>query len=104
VVQRLRRLHGGRLSSKFGTITSLSQLLHAKFKNAVALNGNPTAANAALNGVMMANLAEGGTAGSISKGVNFFHDLKAKGNFSPVSATGATIKSGSTRSFSTGTT
>ncbi len=83
-------------SSKFGTITSLSQLLQPKFKNAVALNGNPTAANAALNGVMMANLAEGGSAGDISKGVNFFHQLKAKGNFSPVSATGATIKSGST--------
>ena len=47
-------------SSKFGTITSLSQLLTPKFKNAVALNGNPTAANAALNGVMMANLVEGG--------------------------------------------
>ena len=83
-------------SSKFGTITSLSQLLQPKFKNAVALNGNPTAANAALNGVMMANLAEGGSASDISKGVNFFHQLKAKGNFSPVSATGATIKSGST--------
>ena len=81
-------------SSKFGTITSLSQLLTSKFKNAVALNGNPTAANAALNGVMMANLAEGGTASSIAKGVNFFHELKTKGNFSPVSATGATIKSG----------
>jgi putative spermidine/putrescine transport system substrate-binding protein len=83
-------------SSKFGTITSLSQLLGSKFHNAVALNGNPTAANAALNGVMMANIAEGGTAADISKGVNFFHELKAKGNFSPVSATGATIKSGST--------
>ena len=83
-------------SSKFGTITSMSQLLQPKFKNAVALNGNPTAANAALNGVMMANLVEGGSASDISKGVNFFHDLKAKGNFSPVSATGATIKSGST--------
>ena len=83
-------------SSKFGTITSLSQLLGPKFKNAVALNGNPTAANAALNGVMMANLAEGGAASSITDGVNFFHKLKAAGNFSPVSATGATIKSGST--------
>ncbi|MGH3069140.1 MAG: ABC transporter substrate-binding protein [Streptosporangiaceae bacterium] len=83
-------------SSKFGTITSLSQLLQPKFKNAVALNGNPTAANAALNGVMMANLSEGGTASSIANGVNFFHQLKSKGNFSPVSATGATIKSGST--------
>ena len=83
-------------SSKFGTITSLSQLLGPKFKNAVALNGNPTSANAALNGVMMANLAEGGTASNIAKGVNFFHKLKAAGNFSPVSATGATIKAGTT--------
>ena len=65
-------------STKFGTITSLSQLL-GKFKNAVALNGNPTEANAALNGVMMANLAEGGTAGNIADGVNFFHKLKAAG-------------------------
>jgi len=82
--------------AKFGTITSLSQLLSSKFKGAVALNGNPTSANAGLNGVMMANLAEGGTASDISKGVNFFHQLKAAGNFNPISATGATIKAGST--------
>jgi putative spermidine/putrescine transport system substrate-binding protein len=83
-------------SSKFGTITSLNDLLGPKFKNAVALNGNPTSANAALNGVMMANLAQGGTADNISKGVAFFQKLKAAGNFSPVSATGATIKAGTT--------
>jgi putative spermidine/putrescine transport system substrate-binding protein len=83
-------------SAKFGTITSLNQLLGPKFKNAVALNGNPTSANAGLNGVMMANLAEGGTADSIAKGVNFFHKLKQAGNFSPVAATGATIKAGTT--------
>ena len=83
-------------SSKFGTITSLNQLLGPQFKNAVALNGNPTAANAALNGVMMANLAEGGTASNIADGVSFFQKLKAAGNFSPVSATGATIKAGTT--------
>jgi putative spermidine/putrescine transport system substrate-binding protein len=83
-------------SSKFGTITSLSQLLGPKFKNAVALNGNPTSANAGLNGVMMANLAEGGTASNIADGVSFFQKLKAAGNFSPISATGATIKAGST--------
>ena len=83
-------------SSKFGTITSLSQLLSSKFKNAVALNGNPTSANAALNGVMMANLAEGGTASNIADGVSFFQKLKAAGNFSPVSATGASIKAGTT--------
>ncbi len=83
-------------SSKFGTITSLNQLLGSKFKNAVALNGNPTSANAGLNGVMMANLAEGGTASNIADGVTFFQKLKAAGNFSPVSATGATIKAGTT--------
>jgi len=84
-------------SSKFGTITSLNQLLGPQFKGAVALNGNPTSANAALNGVMLANLAEGGTPSDISKGVNFFHQLKAVGNFNPVSATGATIKAGTTQ-------
>ncbi|MGH3151460.1 MAG: ABC transporter substrate-binding protein [Streptosporangiaceae bacterium] len=83
-------------SAKFGTITSLSQLLGPKFKNSVALNGNPTSANAALNGVMMVNLAEGGTADNIADGVNFFAKLKAAGNFSPISATGATIKAGTT--------
>jgi putative spermidine/putrescine transport system substrate-binding protein len=83
-------------SSKFGTITSLNDLLSPKFHNAVALNGNPTAANAALNGVMMASLAEGGSASNIANGVNFFHKLKVAGNFSPVQATGATIKAGTT--------
>ena len=75
-------------SSKFGTITSLNQLLGPQFKDAVALNGNPTSANAALNGVMMVNLAEGGTADNIANGVNLFSKLKAAGNFNPVSATG----------------
>lgn len=93
--------YGGYMSigynpAKFGTITSVSQLLGPKFKNAVALNGNPTQANAALNGVMMVNLAEGGTASSISVGVNFFHKLKQAGNFVPVMATCATIKAGTT--------
>jgi putative spermidine/putrescine transport system substrate-binding protein len=83
-------------SAKFGTITSVSQLLGSKFKNSVALNGNPTEANAALSGVMMANLAQGGTASSIAKGVNFFHSLKQAGNFVPVQATNATIKAGTT--------
>jgi putative spermidine/putrescine transport system substrate-binding protein len=83
-------------SAKFGTVTSLNQLLGSKFKSAVALNGNPTEANAALNGVMMANLAEGGAPGSIANGVAFFHKLKAAGNYVPVQATAATIKAGTT--------
>jgi putative spermidine/putrescine transport system substrate-binding protein len=83
-------------SSKFGTITSLNDLLKPQFKGAVALNGNPTEANAALNGVMMASMAEGGSPDSIAKGVDFFSRLKKAGNFSPVQATGATIKAGTT--------
>ena len=83
-------------STKFGTITSLNDLLGPKFKGAVALNGNPTSANAALNGVMMASLANGGSASNIADGVNFFSKLKKAGNFNSVQATGATIKAGTT--------
>ncbi len=83
-------------SAKFPSITSVSQLLGPQFKNAVALNGNPTQANAALNGVMMTGLASGGSAGSIADGVKFFHQLKQAGNFVPVQATAATIKAGTT--------
>jgi putative spermidine/putrescine transport system substrate-binding protein len=83
-------------SGKFGTITSLNDLLSPKFKGAVALTGSPTSAHAALNGVMMASLAEGGSAGSIADGVSFFKKLKAAGNFSPVQATRATIEAGTT--------
>src|SRR6185437_11810934 len=59
-----------------GWPTSLSDLLNPKFKNAIALNGDPTSANAALNGVMMASLAEGGNPDSIAQGVDFFKNLK----------------------------
>ncbi len=83
-------------SARFGTLSSVNQLLGKQFKSAVALNGNPTQANAALNAVMMANLAAGGTLDSIAKGVSFFHQLKQAGNFVPVQATSATIKAGTT--------
>ena len=83
-------------SSKVPAITSVADLLGSAFKGKVALNGDPTKANAALNGVMMASLANGGTVDDISKGVDFFHQLKVKGNFVPVQATTATVKNGTT--------
>jgi putative spermidine/putrescine transport system substrate-binding protein len=83
-------------SSKFGTITSMKQLLAPQFKNAVALIGSPTSGEAAMDGVMMASLAEGGSADDIAPGVSFFQRLNAVGNFSPAVATGATIKAGTT--------
>jgi len=83
-------------SSKVPAVTSLQDLLGSGFKGKVALNGDPTKANAALNGVMMASLANGGSLDDISKGVDFFHQLKVAGNFVPVQATTATVKNGTT--------
>jgi putative spermidine/putrescine transport system substrate-binding protein len=83
-------------SAKVPAITSIQDLLKPEFKNKVALNGDPTQANAALNGVQMASLATGGSLDDISKGVDFFRQLKAAGNFIPVQATTATVKSGET--------
>ncbi len=82
-------------SSKY-TVTSVSDLLSSAFKSAVALNGDPTEANAALNGVMMASLANGGSLSNIGPGVSFFKQLNADGNFVPVTATAATIDNGTT--------
>ncbi len=60
--------YGGYMSvgydaARFGTITSLRELLGRRFARAVALDGNPAQAGAALYGVMMASLALGGAAG-----------------------------------------
>src|SRR5438094_2685821 len=83
-------------SAKVPTITSIDDLKGAAFKGKVALNGNPKQANAALNGVMMASIANGGSLDDISKGVSFFKDLKKAGTFVPVQATTATVKNGTT--------
>jgi putative spermidine/putrescine transport system substrate-binding protein len=83
-------------SKSLPAITSLQDLLGSQFRGKVALNGDPTKANAALNGVMMASLANGGSLDDISKGVDFFHQLKKAGNFVPIQATTATVKNGTT--------
>jgi putative spermidine/putrescine transport system substrate-binding protein len=94
--------YGGYMSigydpTKFGAITSISQLLSHKFASSIALDGNPTQAPSALAGVMMANLALGGSADDISAGVAFFRKLAVAGNLVSVQATTPlTIKSGST--------
>ena len=83
-------------SSKVPTPTSMADLLKPAYKGKVALNGDPTKAGAAFAGVQMASLANGGTAGDVTKGVDFFKQLKAAGNFLPVDPTPATIASGQT--------
>jgi putative spermidine/putrescine transport system substrate-binding protein len=83
-------------SAKVPDPTSLADLLKPDYKGKVALNGDPTQANAALNGVMMASIASGGSADDISKGVEYFSQLKKAGSFIPVQATSATVKNGTT--------
>jgi putative spermidine/putrescine transport system substrate-binding protein len=76
--------------------TSVDDLLKPDYRGRVALNGNPTQASAGFHGVMMAALANGGSADDIAPGVEFFAQLKEAGNFLPVDPTPATIASGQT--------
>ena len=76
--------------------TSVADLLKADYAGKVALNGNPTEAGAAFAGVQMVSVAQGGTVGDLSAGVDFFAQLKAAGNFIPVDPTPATVESGQT--------
>jgi putative spermidine/putrescine transport system substrate-binding protein len=84
-------------SAKVPAPTTVADLLKPQYKGKVALNGDPTQANAALNGVMMASVANGGSLDDIAQGVDFFKKLKAAGNFIPVQASTATIKNGTTQ-------
>ena len=79
-----------------GTITSVQDLLGSGFRSKVALAGDPTQSNQALNGVILASVANGGSLDDVSKGVDFFHSLKQAGNFVPVIGTTATVKAGQT--------
>ncbi len=83
-------------SSKVPAVTDLNSLLGSGFKGKVALNGDPTTAGAAFSGVMMASVANGGSADNIAPGVDYFKRLKDAGNFLPVDPTSATVESGQT--------
>ncbi|CAN5390677.1 extracellular solute-binding protein [soil metagenome] len=83
-------------SAKVPEVTALSDLLKPEFNGKVALNGDPTTASAAANGVLMAAIANGGSVDDIAAGVDFFKRLKEAGNFVPVDPTPATIESGQT--------
>ena len=84
-------------SAKVPDVTSRRRPARSpEFKGKVALNGDPTQAGAAFSGVMMAAIANGGSADDIAPGVDFFGELKKAGNFLPVDPTPATIESGQT--------
>jgi putative spermidine/putrescine transport system substrate-binding protein len=83
-------------SAKAPAPATVADLLKPDYKGKVALNGDPTQAGAAFSGVVMAALGNGGSADDVSKGVDFFSQLKKAGNFLPVDPTPATIESGQT--------
>ncbi len=73
-----------------------SDLLKPEYANQVALAGDPLASNQAIQTVFAASLANGGSLDDASKGLDFFKELNAKGNFVPVIAKPGTIASGET--------
>jgi putative spermidine/putrescine transport system substrate-binding protein len=75
---------------------TVADLLKPEYAGMVALNGNPTSAGAGFNGVVMASLANGGSADDIAPGVAFFKQLNEAGNLLPVDPSPATIASGQT--------
>lgn len=83
-------------STKVPPITSVADLLKPEYHGKVALNGDPTQAGAAFAGVLMAAVAQGGSADDIAPGVEFFAKLNEAGNFLPLDPTPATIESGQT--------
>ena len=83
-------------SAKVPDVTSVADLLKPDYKGSVALNGDPTQAGAAFSGVMMAAIANGGSADDIAPGVDFFSQLKKAGNFLTVDPDSSTIEQGTT--------
>jgi len=82
--------------SSLGDIKTMADLKDPKYKGKIALNGDPLKASAGFNGVVLAALANGGTADNIQPGIDFFKALAASGNFIPVDPAPTTIASGQT--------
>lgn len=76
--------------------TTFADLLKPEYKGKVAMNGDPTKSGSAFGGVFAAALANGGSLDDIQPGLDFFHKLKANGNFNPVESTPATVEKGET--------
>jgi putative spermidine/putrescine transport system substrate-binding protein len=76
--------------------TSIKDLLGSAYKGKVSIKGGPTQANEAASAVYLAALGNGGSADNIQPGIDFFKELKSKGNFNTALPTQATVNSGET--------
>jgi putative spermidine/putrescine transport system substrate-binding protein len=76
--------------------TSFKDLDKPAYKGMVTLNGDPTGANAAINGVAAVALAKGGTLDNIQPGIDYFAQLNKDGIYKPVQRSPSTIETGET--------
>jgi putative spermidine/putrescine transport system substrate-binding protein len=74
--------------------TSFADLLKNDYKNMVGIDGDPRQANDAFLAVFTAALATGGSLDTIQSGIDFFAQLKKKGNFTPARSSIANITKG----------
>lgn len=75
---------------------TIKDLNNPAYKGQVALNGDPTTANAAFEAVWAAALANGGSADDIQPGIDFFAKLNKSGIFNKTQVSPATVASGET--------
>jgi putative spermidine/putrescine transport system substrate-binding protein len=75
---------------------SWEDLKSSAYKGMIALDGDPRSAGDAFGAVMGASLANGGSLDDIEPGINFFADLKKRGNFIPAGISAANIAKGAT--------
>ena len=76
--------------------TSYKDLLDPKYKNQVALSGDPRASNQAAQEVYAAAIASGGTLDNIQPGLDYMKQMNAAGNLLPLIAKTGTIGKGET--------
>jgi putative spermidine/putrescine transport system substrate-binding protein len=74
--------------------TTFKELLSGNYKNMVGIDGDPRQANDAFIAVYSAALATSGSLDDIQPGIDFFAQLKKKGNFTPARSSVANITKG----------
>ena len=74
--------------------TSFADLLNNDYKNMVGIDGDPRQANDAFIAVYSAALAKSGSLNDIQPGIDFFAQLKKKGNFTPARSSVANMTKG----------
>ncbi|MFF4960024.1 ABC transporter substrate-binding protein [Streptomyces sp. NPDC001222] len=75
---------------------TFADLLKPGYEGKVALEGDPPRSATAFASVYAAALANHGSFDDVRPGLDFFAELKARGNFNPVNSNSATIASGRT--------